>query len=123
MASLMEALNASQTSIPHSIHAIVPPTPTGLMSKTLENFGISGILLSLLAMAVAYDQSECGTFEGCVNVANDSASILLATEEQPCRRPIQDPFCRAFLRQRKPNIREILHQMVIWRPVLRQCVP
>ena len=57
MASPMEVFNASQTAMPESIHATISSAQTGIMSKTFENVGISGVLLSLLAMAVAYDQS------------------------------------------------------------------
>lgn len=44
--------------MPDTIHATISSVNAGVMSKTLENFGVFGVFLSLFAMAVAYDQSE-----------------------------------------------------------------
>lgn len=54
----MEVDHASQTMMPDTIHTSIPSPHAGFMSKTFENFGVGGILLSLLVMAIAYDQSE-----------------------------------------------------------------
>ena len=67
MASPMEAINASQTAFPATIHASISSAQTGLMSKVLENTTIFGVIVSLFAMAVAYDQStnECNGIGDC----------------------------------------------------------
>ena len=59
MASPMEAINASQTSFPESIHATISSAQTGVMSKVLDNMSVFGVLVALFALAVTYDQSMC----------------------------------------------------------------
>ena len=56
MASPMEAINASQTSFPETIHATISSVQTGVMSKVLENTSTFAVVLTLFAVAVAYDQ-------------------------------------------------------------------
>jgi hypothetical protein len=56
MASPMEAFNASQTSLPDTIYATISPIQTGFVSKVVENTSVSGVILTLLALAITYDQ-------------------------------------------------------------------
>lgn len=52
----MEVFNASQTAMPDSIYATLASSQTGFMSKILENASVSTILLTVFAVAIAYDQ-------------------------------------------------------------------
>lgn len=56
MASPMEVFNASQTTVPDSVYATISSSQTGLMSKFLENTSTFSIIVTLLALAIAYDQ-------------------------------------------------------------------
>ena len=60
MASPMEVRDAAQTLMPTSSDATSLPVDISLLSRSYEQVGVSGILLSLLLVAIAYDQSECG---------------------------------------------------------------
>jgi len=63
MASPMEVYNASQTSLPDTMHATISSSQSGIMSKVLENTGVWSVLFTVLAIAVAYDQSMCSEIE------------------------------------------------------------
>ncbi|KAK3699186.1 RNA polymerase C-22 sterol desaturase [Vermiconidia calcicola] len=56
MASPVEAFNASQTSYPDTVHATISSAQTGLISKVWESASVFSICMSLLAIAVVYDQ-------------------------------------------------------------------
>lgn len=59
MASVMEAMNASSTRFPNAIHATISTPQSGLMSKMLDNVSVFSVFLTLFAVAIVYDQSEC----------------------------------------------------------------
>ena len=75
MASPMEALNASQTSIPGTIHATISSAQTGILSRLLESTGIFSVVITLLAIAVVYDQSEYGTLQRWRLATNNGFSV------------------------------------------------
>jgi len=57
MPSVMEAFNASTTAFPDSVHATIASANASVLSKVLDNVNFFGVVLTLLALAVAYDQS------------------------------------------------------------------
>lgn len=65
MASPMEVFNASQTAMPDSIYATISTSQSGIMSKVLENSSAFSIIVTLLALAVAYDQSMSSHVHCC----------------------------------------------------------
>jgi len=60
MASPREAMavNASQTSIPEGVHASIAAAQSGLVNKAFEGTSFFGVIATLFAILVAYDQSE-----------------------------------------------------------------
>lgn len=58
MASPMEVRDAAQTLMPTSADATSLPVDISFLSRSYEQVGVSGVLLSLLLIAIAYDQSE-----------------------------------------------------------------
>lgn len=53
----MEAFNASQTAPPDALYATVPAAmQTGLLNRVLDNTSTLSVLVTLLAIAIAYDQ-------------------------------------------------------------------
>lgn len=51
------AVNASQTSFPEGVHATIAAAQSGFLSKAVENTSFFGIIATLFAVLVAYDQS------------------------------------------------------------------
>jgi hypothetical protein len=58
MASPMEALNASQTAFPDQLYDTMATAQSGIVSKVLENMSVTSTILTLLLLAITYDQRK-----------------------------------------------------------------
>ncbi|KAF2479697.1 ERG5, C-22 sterol desaturase [Neohortaea acidophila] len=73
MASPMEVLNATQTALPGALHASVAAAQMGFLGNFIENMTIVRTLVTVFALAVAYDQISYWRQKG--NLAGDMFKI------------------------------------------------
>lgn len=85
MASVREVFNASSTGV-SGLGAGIESIDTGFVGEWLANVGITTVVMTALAIAIAYDQSTLPSSScGLRALSNPLHSLVLVAQEAPRR--------------------------------------